>query len=81
MLSSLDDGSTTPHGALILRIDNTVLSCVYLRCLTGVKIHSIDDAIKAMRLIHDKGPHTVIISSSELGNKDSLIMLASHRER
>jgi len=47
--------------------------------LTGVKISTIEDAIKAMRLLHQKGPQTVIISSSELGDKDHLIMLASHR--
>ena len=33
-----------------------------------------------MRLIHDKGPATVVISSSELGDSNHLIMLASHRK-
>ena len=50
------------------------------RQLTGLKIGSIDDALKAMRLIHDKGPATVVISSSELGDSNHLIMLASHRK-
>ena len=48
-----------------------------LRNLTGVKISSEEDAIKAMQILHDKGPRTVVISSSEFSHDTSIICLAS----
>ena len=48
-----------------------------LRNLTGVKINTEEDAIKAMQILHDKGPRTVVISSSEFSHDTSIICLAS----
>nr|XP_022291644.1 pyridoxal kinase-like [Crassostrea virginica] len=45
--------------------------------LTGVKINTEEDAIKAMQILHDKGPRTVVISSSEFSHDTSIICLAS----
>ena len=42
-----------------------------------MKISNVDDAMKAMKMVHDKGPKIVVISSTDLGNKDHLLMLAS----
>lgn len=33
-----------------------------------------------MKILHSKGPKTVVISSSDLGDKDYLLMLASHQQ-
>jgi len=54
--------------------------CFVRRCLTGKKIASVCDAVNAMKVVHDKGPHTVIITSTELGDTDNLLMIASHRK-
>lgn len=51
-----------------------------IECLTGKKIASVCDAVNAMKVVHDKGPHTVIITSTELGDTDNLLMIASHRK-
>lgn len=45
--------------------------------LTGVKISDLESARVAMQKLHDMGAKTVVISSSELGNKDYLIGLGS----
>jgi pyridoxine kinase len=46
--------------------------------LTGTKISSIEDAVRVCRLLHDKGPTTVILSSLSLPEaKDTISILAS----
>eukprot|EP00794_Sanderia_malayensis_P000026 gene26-616_t len=47
--------------------------------LSGVKINTENDAIEAMDRLHDLGTKTVVITSSEIGNDDQLILLASKR--
>nr|CAG4644109.1 EOG090X09AY [Lepidurus arcticus] len=41
--------------------------------LTGIKIQTEEDALKAMDALHDKGVRTVVISSSELGKGDGTL--------
>lgn len=50
-----------------------------LELLTDMKVHSIEDAWKAIDVLHKKGCKTVVVSSSELGNKETLISLASSK--
>lgn len=45
--------------------------------LTGVKIETEADAWKAMQILHDMGPKTVVISSSDLGSEGTIVGLAS----
>ncbi|KAL4233160.1 hypothetical protein ACF0H5_007845 [Mactra antiquata] len=45
--------------------------------LTGIKIQSEADALQAMQCLHDKGPHTVVLSSTNLGSEGVLVALAS----
>ncbi|XP_048767181.1 pyridoxal kinase-like isoform X2 [Ostrea edulis] len=45
--------------------------------LTGMKINSVEDAIKAMEILHNKGPKTVVISSSEFAADGAITSLAS----
>lgn len=45
--------------------------------LTGLKIENEADAIKAMEWFHQHGVKTVVLSSTDLGNEDELIGLAS----
>ncbi|XP_061177256.1 pyridoxal kinase-like [Saccostrea echinata] len=45
--------------------------------LTGVEISNVEDAIKAMQILHSKGPKTVVISSSEFATDGTIICLAS----
>lgn len=45
--------------------------------LTGIKITSEEDAIEAMKILHSKGPKTVVISSSEFSSDGSITSLAS----
>ena len=47
--------------------------------LTGMKISSIEDAWIAVDCLHSKGCPTVIVTSTNLGNDDKLIGLASGR--
>lgn len=47
------------------------------RRLTGVTITNVVEAWQAMELLHAKGPHTVVLSSTELGSNDYLLGLAS----
>lgn len=50
--------------------------------LTGIKIRSIDDAMRAVDVIHDIGPEIAIITSMVLeGKKDEISILASHKVR
>lgn len=50
-----------------------------IELLTGCNIKSVDDAWKACNILHDRGCKTVVLSSSDLGNCDSLLSLASSR--
>ena len=45
--------------------------------LTEKKIRSEEEAREVMDLIHSRGPHTVILSSTELGSENFLLGLAS----
>ncbi|KAL3882910.1 hypothetical protein ACJMK2_029212 [Sinanodonta woodiana] len=45
--------------------------------LTGMKINTEKDALQAMQILHDKGPMTVVISSTNLGTEGVLVALAS----
>lgn len=45
--------------------------------LTGRKITSVDDAWKAIKILQDKGCKTVVLSSTELGDKKHLLAIAS----
>ncbi|XP_026466315.1 pyridoxal kinase-like [Ctenocephalides felis] len=48
--------------------------------LTGCKIHNIDDAWKCTEWFHSRHVHTVVVSSSDLGDKDIILMLGSQNE-
>lgn len=48
--------------------------------LTGIKIETEKDALRAMDSLHNKGAETVVISSSDLGDEKILIGLASSRK-
>lgn len=52
-------------------------ACEYFRLLTGLKITSEADAMKVMQCLHDKGPKTVVLSSTNLGSEGVLVALAS----
>ncbi|KAK3582051.1 hypothetical protein CHS0354_025657 [Potamilus streckersoni] len=45
--------------------------------LTGMKINTEKEALQAMQILHDKGPKTVVISSTNLGTEGVLVALAS----
>ena len=45
--------------------------------LTDRKISSEADAREVMDLLHSRGPATVILSSTELGNEEFLLGMAS----
>ncbi|XP_060065425.1 pyridoxal kinase-like [Ylistrum balloti] len=45
--------------------------------LTEMKIGTESDAWKAMQILHDMGPKTVVISSSDLGSEGTIVALAS----
>lgn len=47
------------------------------RLLTDMKITSEADALKVMQCLHDKGPRTVVLSSTNLGSEGVLVALAS----
>ena len=51
------------------------------RLLTGVKIQSLQDGIKATELLHDKGVETVLITSLFYGDSKEIILLASKRDK
>ena len=42
-----------------------------------MKINSEADALKVMQCLHDKGPKTVVLSSTNLGSEGVLVALAS----
>lgn len=47
------------------------------RLLTDMKITSEADALKVMQCLHEKGPKTVVLSSTNLGSEGVLVALAS----
>lgn len=47
--------------------------------LTERKINKLDDAWQAVDELHESGCKTIVLSSTELGNKDFLIGLASSK--
>jgi len=47
------------------------------RLLTGLKITDLSSACTAMQQLLDAGVKTVVISSTELGDKNTLLALAS----
>ncbi|XP_069695577.1 pyridoxal kinase isoform X2 [Periplaneta americana] len=47
--------------------------------LTGKPIQSLSDAWNATEYFHKQGCHTVVVSSSELGDEQNLLSLASSR--
>ena len=49
----------------------------FCRLLTDMKIKTESDALEAMEKLHKKGPSTVVISSSNLGQEGQIICLAS----
>lgn len=50
------------------------------RIITGSKINNKEDAWKAIDTLHAKGPKTVILSSTELGDSENLLALASLKD-
>jgi len=48
--------------------------------LTGMKIKDEKDALAVMDVLHSKGVGTVILSSTELGDQDNLVALASSKK-
>jgi hypothetical protein len=62
---------------------NTVIQSKVKKCccrlLTGKQIKSIDDAWEAVEHFHKKGCHTVVLSSTDLGDDQHLLALASNR--
>lgn len=47
------------------------------RLMTGTKITNVEEAWHALELLHERGPQTVVLSSTELGSDDHLLGLAS----
>ncbi|XP_044269555.1 pyridoxal kinase [Tribolium madens] len=47
--------------------------------LTDMKINNVEDAWKAVDFLHNKGPKIVVVSSTELGNDQNLLVLASKK--
>jgi len=47
--------------------------------LTGKQIKSVDDAWQAVEHFHKKGCRTVVLSSTDLGNDENLLALASSK--
>ncbi|XP_077298536.1 pyridoxal kinase [Arctopsyche grandis] len=45
--------------------------------LTGIKINNLKDARKAIQKLHDAGAKIVVLSSSELGDENNMISIAS----
>ncbi|XP_067945737.1 pyridoxal kinase-like isoform X2 [Watersipora subatra] len=83
-----DDGRFYVDEALLPIYQDEVLSVAdivvpnqfEMECLTGMKISTVADAVKAMRALHEKGPSTVVLSSRDLGDHENLVMLASERQ-
>ncbi|CAH0691874.1 unnamed protein product [Spodoptera exigua] len=45
--------------------------------ITGLKMNSLEDALKIIEALHKKGPKTVVLSSTELGDETYMIAIAS----
>lgn len=50
---------------------------VCFRLLTGQKIETLNDAWKAVNIFHSWGTRTVVLSSTDLGDSEHLLGLAS----
>ncbi|KAK3745097.1 hypothetical protein QZH41_004391, partial [Actinostola sp. cb2023] len=61
---------------LVPRADIATPNQFEAEMLTGIKIETENDAFKAMKVLHDKGTKTVVITSSEL-KKNMLVALGS----
>jgi len=48
--------------------------------LTGITIKTELDAFKAMKLLHDKGPEIVVLTSSAFENQPNLVLMASSKK-
>lgn len=49
--------------------------------ITGYPVKTLKDALYVIKLLHDKGVKTVALSSSELGDDNNMIGIASTRGR
>ena len=47
--------------------------------LTGMEISSLEDAWKAIEILHSEGCNTVVLSSSVLGDHENMLALASKK--
>lgn len=47
--------------------------------LTDIKVKNVEDALKAIDIFHEMGCKTVVLSSTELGDDNNLLALASSR--
>lgn len=45
--------------------------------MTGMKMSDLNGALIVMKKLHEKGVKTVVLSSTDLGDKDNMIGLAS----
>ncbi|XP_014367266.2 pyridoxal kinase [Papilio machaon] len=45
--------------------------------ITGMKVNDLNDALKVIGALHDKGIKTVVLSSTELGDEKNMIGIAS----
>lgn len=45
--------------------------------MTGLKVHDLDGALKVIQALHDKGIKTVVLSSTDLGDDNHMIAIAS----
>lgn len=45
--------------------------------ITGLKMNDLDGALKVIKKLHEKGVKTVVLSSTDLGDTDHMVGLAS----
>ncbi|CAK1551109.1 unnamed protein product [Leptosia nina] len=50
------------------------------KLLTGLPMENLDDSLKVIQALHDRGVKTVVLSSTELGDDDNMIGLASNKD-
>lgn len=48
--------------------------------LTGMQMKDLDGALKIIRELHKKGVKTVVLSSTELGDKENIVAIASTKD-
>ena len=57
----------------ILHIPNILTPNQFeLELLTGLKVHSLEDALTAIDALHKLGPRTIVLTSSQLGNTQDI---------